>query len=243
MSSNLAQFGLAEMLRCGMGVRRAASDAATLQHAMDGICRFLYNELQGPDERRACALVRGYKTHRYGALSAEDRRFARRALGITEASDDLRCLTLMGTAGDEPAWNDRRSSRAHRVIPLPRADVIQQAPMIAQLIRQFGLDLGTVAAPSADIVSDLEGRTYGVFHVERAAGSPYIPAQEKFVLPYGIQSVVGCGGSLRGADLFAIILFSRVHISEDAAERFRTIALDVKSVLFSYEEERVFATS
>ena len=115
--------------------------------------------------------------------------------------------------------------------------------MIAQLIGQFGLDLHSVVTPSQHVISDLEGKTYGVFHVENAVGSPYIPAQDDFVLPYGIQSVVGCGGSLRGANLFAIILFSRVHVSRDAAERFRTIALDVKSVLFPYEEERVFATA
>ena len=42
-----------------------------------------------------------------------------------------------------------------------------------------------------------------------AAGSPYIPAQEDFVQPVGIRSVLGFGGMLPGGDIFVVILFSR----------------------------------
>ena len=112
--------------------------------------------------------------------------------------------------------------------------------MIAQLIRQFGLDLADVISPSAEFVREMTGRTYGVFHVEEAAGSPFIPAQREFVERYGIRSVVGFGGALRSSDIFAVVMFSRVRITREAAERFRTIALDVKSALYNFDETQVF---
>jgi hypothetical protein len=57
---------------------------------------------------------------------------------------------------------------------------------------------------------------------------------------YGIRSVLGFGGSLPTGDLFAIILFSKVAIPEASADRFKTVALDVKSGFFKFKEA-VFA--
>jgi hypothetical protein len=82
--------------------------------------------------------------------------------------------------------------------------------------------------------------SYDVFHVENALGSPFIPAQQEFVLPHRIQSVVGFGGLLRTGELFAVILFSRDHIPESSAVRFRSIALDVRSSLFGFDERSVW---
>lgn len=112
--------------------------------------------------------------------------------------------------------------------------------MIAQLIRQFGLEIADAISPPSSNISSLERQSYGVFHVESAAGSPYIPAQAEFVARYGVRSVVGCGGALRNGDLFALILFARVPVSREVADRFRALALEVKSVLFFYGDDAVF---
>ena len=42
-------------------------------------------------------------------------------------------------------------------------------------------------------------------------------------------------------DLFAVILFTRLQLTQDVADRFRTIALDIKSSLFFFDEESVFS--
>lgn len=201
------------MLRCGIGVRRAAHGSRSMEEALGRVVRFLCDELRNPDGSRSCAMVRAYKTHAYGQLDSELQRFARRQMGGAAPDPGMKCLTLMASVGDRPEWNDRRASAGHQAIPLPRPDVVR----------------------------DLEGRTYGVFFEEDAVGSPYIPAQREFVEPNGIRSVLGCDGALRGGDLFAVILFSRVPISPDAADRFRTIALDMKSSLFFFDEEQVFS--
>jgi hypothetical protein len=52
--------------------------------------------------------------------------------------------------------------------------------------------------------------------------------------------VVGFGGSLASGDLFAVILFSRVTVSASVADRFRTLALDVKTLFFPYGDSAIF---
>lgn len=237
---DLRTFPLGDMLRCGLELRRGARDAKTMEEAAQAIVRYLYDAFQEPGTgERSCPLVRFYRTHSYGALDEELQAAARGSMGQAAPGPDMRCLTLLASAGAEPAWNDRRQSRNHRAIPLPTRDVVERAPMIAQLIKQLGLDVSAVVAPSPALLKSLEGKTYNVFHVERALGSPYIPAQRDFVQRYGIESVVGFGG-LANDDLFAVVLFSKVPISSDVANRFRNVALDVKSVIFAFAADEVF---
>jgi len=205
------------------------------------ISRLLYDELRTPNGDRACALVRCYKTHPFGALPADLRRFVLNTVGEeTPPPDGMRCLTLLASAGSEPQWNARSTSQGHQAIPLPSPQMVEQAPMIAALIKDFGLELADVTDPKPENVRNTEGKSYGVFHVERALGSHSIPAQEEFVVRYGVQSVVGFGGTLASGDLFAVILFSLVRISAESAERFRTLALDVKALYFPFTESSVF---
>lgn len=212
-----------------------------MEDALTRVCEFFYEELRARDGARACPLVRAYKTHPYGALEPPLQSFAAGLMGNATPKPDMKCLTLMATVGDRPEWNHRLRSRGHQAIPLPRPDIVEKAPMIAQLLRQFGLEPRDVIEGSETVVQKLEGRTYGVFHVESARGSPYIPAQDEFVERYDIESVIGCGGALRGGDLFALILFSRVRVPSEVADRFRTLALDIKSSLFHFDESRVFS--
>jgi hypothetical protein len=152
----------------------------------------------------------------------------------------MKCLTLMATVGESPSWNSRYLSRGHRAIPLPSPEIVEKAPMIAQLIKELGLELNQVVQPSPDIVRELAGKRHGVFHVEDARGSPYIPAQEEFVARFSIRSVLGFGGLLAAGDLFAVILFATVHVTPAAADRFRTLALDVKSAFSKFNDKTVF---
>jgi hypothetical protein len=234
---DLPGFDLAAMLRCSQGLRRAARGVPTMEAAASAVCRYLYHELGDGGDGRACVMVRFYKTHPYGKLTPDLQRYAKRAFGavaISPPEPAMKCLTLLATVGDEPGWNDRRASVGHQAIPLPSPHVVERAPMIAQLIREFGMELGDVVRPSGDVVRSLGGKSYGVFHVEEAAGSPYIPAQEGFVDRHGIRSVLGFGGMLPTGDLFGVILFTRVRVPVESADRFRSLALDLKSCLIPY---------
>jgi len=240
MPYDLTTFGLGEMLKCSPRLRETATGAATFELAAQRVCRFLYDELRSPEGERQCALVRCYKTNEFGSLDPELQSFVRTVMGFRQPWPEMKCLTLMSTVGQTAAWNSRHNSRGHKAIPLPSPEIIEKAPMISQLIKEFGLEVSSVIEPSAEVVRELAGKRHGVFHVENALGSPYIPAQEDFVVRFGIQSVLGFGGLLVNGDLFAVILFTTVHVSEATADRFRTLALDVKSGLSRYNNTNPF---
>jgi hypothetical protein len=241
---DVTDFTVGAMLRSGIAIRRAVRGADSLEAAANVIVRYLYEHCIGA-VARSCALVRFYKTHAFGALEPDQQRFAAAQLGAIPPRDDMRCLALLATIGDEEEWNSRHTSRSHKAIPLPSAESIRAAPMIMRLIEELGVDVETLVSSAAPAPTPraTEARTYDVFHVEDALGSPHIPAQRDFVEPYRIASVVGFGGVLRSDELFAVILFSRDRIPAQSALRFRTIALDIRSALFLLDEARTWQTT
>jgi hypothetical protein len=239
---NLSNFTLRDMLVSGGDIRRVTKTAKSMEEAAESIVHYLYERCADPNSgSKGLALVRCYKTHPYGALDITLRRFADAQMEGVRPSPSMKCLTLLATVGEQPAWNSRHTSSGHKAIPLPSVAVIEQAPMIAQLIRQMGIEINDLVAPDRDTIKGQDGKTYNVFHVEQAKGSPSIPAQKEFVERYNVQSVLGFGGLLRTGDLFAIIMFAKQHIPSDSAQRFKTLALDAKAAFFPYTIDQVFA--
>ena len=153
---------------------------------------------------------------------------------------EMKCLTLLATVGENPEWNSRRTSKGHKAIPLPSEQTVHQIPMIRNLIAQLGLSIGMVIKPDPKLLLDTEQKTYNVFYVPDALGSPDIPAQQEFVVPCGIKSVLGFGGVFPSGDIFAIIMFVRVPITEEVADLFKTLALNIKIAVLPFEN-MVFA--
>lgn len=227
MSFSLLRFGLNEMLTCGADLRRAALGATSIEQVADSVVRYFYAQALGADGKRECVMARFYMTVPFASLPPESQHFAARFLGDQPAGPQLQCLTLLGTVGDEPGWNSRWTSHGHHAIPLPTVEFVKSAPMIAELVRAVGLDASDVVSPRPEVLRGMQGKTYNVFYVRDAAGSQYIPAQD-FVDQYGVCSVLGFGGVLLTGEFYAVILFSRVAIPPETADRFRNIALDLK---------------
>ena len=230
--ADLATFGGDDLSRFGDTIREIPKAHSAMEPSARAVVDFLWDEL-GLD----AALVRLYKTHRFGQLPHDLQLFAGALSGGVPAPD-VRCLTLLATRGVEEAWNDRRASEGHKAIPLPNAEFVERLPMVAGLVRQLGLEPEDVVAPERGRVTELAQRTYGVFHVPEAAGSPYVPAQD-FVERHGIRSAVGFGGVLYTGDFFAVVLFARVHVPERAAETVRVLSLATRVALLPFGS-RVF---
>lgn len=238
---DLTDLSLAELTRCGRALREAASEAKTMEDAAEGVVRYLYQNLVDGDRgERACALVRFFKTHAFGDLDPELREFARGALDGDDLADDVRCMTLLATAGDLPEWNVRGESAGHRAIPLPSTAMVRRFPMISRLVEQLGIDIGDVVSPDPGLIADLEQRSFNVFYVPEARGSPYIVEQEGFVEAYGIRSVIGFGGVLPSGNLFVVILFTKTPVPSRARDAFRSLALSVKLAVLPYDPDAVF---
>jgi len=239
---DLERFSLADMTRCGIALRRLGADAGSMEGAAARVAQMLYRELAMAEAAApACALVRTFVTLPYAELEPDLQSFAKRVVPDVQSNPQMKCLTLLATAGDESAWNSRRQSVGHQALPLASEESISRSPMIAQLIRQLGVEVGALLQPHHGMLLDEAQHTFNVFHVPEALGSPYIPAQTEFVRPYGIRSVIGFGGLLPPGELFATILFTKTPVSREVAELFRTLALNVKVALLPYSGVRVFA--
>ena len=240
---NLTRFTYREMMDCRATIREIFTDGEpeTVAGGAEKIIRYLFENLCDEDGQPACALVRMFKTHRFDKLDEELRGFARKIEPNADRIRDLRCLVLLATAGNEAAWNSRHESRGHMCIPLASEKVVEEAPMIAQLIKQIGLKISMVLRPDPALMLSQEHTSYNVFYVPEANGSPYIVAQEEFVRRYGIESVIGFGGLAGAGDLLATILFTKVPIPPDVAELFKVIGLNARIAMLPLLRKPLFA--
>jgi len=233
---DISRFTLKDMTECSSALRSMGSEAGSMEVVGDRIVHYLYDHLVDQETGdRALALVRLFRTHPYGELGEDLREFARGMLDMSSASPTMKCLVLLATAGMKPEWHSRRQSTGHKALPLPSERFIEKVPMIRQLVQQLGLNVNTILEPDPSVLMDLVQTTYGVFHVPEAVASQHVPAQDEFVIPFGVRSVVGFGGLLPSGNLFAVIMFSRASIPRQTADMFRTLALSVKIAVLPFD--------
>jgi hypothetical protein len=238
---DLEAFTKEDMSHCAIKLRNLDERSQSMEETANRIVRYLYeNLIDARTGESACALVRFFKTHPYGDLDPELQDAAQAILKGRSVYRATKCLTLLATAGDEPYWNDRRESTGHQAIPLIDEDFVYRAPMILQLIQQFGLDVSTVVDTAPTLITKASHKAFNVFYVENAVGSPHIPAQNQFVLPYKVKSVLGFGGMLPSGNLFAVILFSKVSIPLTTANHFKWISAYVRIAIESFDRTKVF---
>lgn len=229
----LSSFGLNDMLQVSSSLRKLGADATSLTAVAQRTVRYLYDTLRDEHGQPACVLVRCFKLHPYGALPRELSAIAQ-AQSQEPLTADLKCLVLLATIGHLPQWCDPRQSAGHRAIPLLGPPMVQKAPMISRLIQQLGLDIEAALSPTPDLIMEMAQKSYNVFYVPEALGSPYIPAQEEFVRTYGVRSVLGFGGVLPDGNLYAYIMFCRIFFDRDIAEMWKTIATSTKIAMIPH---------
>lgn len=241
MHYDIRNFSLKDMVETSAALRRMGAGAASMEQVAHRIVHYLYDRFVDRETgEKSFALVRFFKTHPYEELDEELRVFARGVLGAPPESPAMKCLTLMASAGALPEWNSRLSSAGHKAIPLPSEHFVEQFPMIRQLVQQLGLEINSVLQPDPEVLVDLAQTTYNVFYIPEALGSQYVTAQEEFVAPFNVRSVLGCGGVLPSGNLFVVIIFSKVHFPRETADLFKTAALSVKVAVLPFDGKVVF---
>lgn len=237
---DLGKFGLTEAMGAGAELRRLGEGATSLEAVSQRIAQFFYDRfIDTATGRPAFVLARCFKTHSFGLLPADLQAYACSLLAGITPDDEMRCLTLLGTAGDKPEWKSRHGSVGHKAIPLASEQVVLSLPMIAQLTKSLGLDAHAMVRPDPRILLEFERTGFNVFHVGQAAASPHIPAQE-WVASCGVRSVTGFGFVFSPADICSVILFSRVHVGPETADLFKMLALSAKMALLPMVGKPVF---
>ncbi len=237
---SLATFGLPEMTLVGATLRGINRGVPTFEEASQRAARFFHDELVDGTGRPAFVLSRCYATLEWQELPADLAAFAQAAVPDSPLEPATRCLTLLGSYGEEEAWRSRAGSQGHKVIPLPSVARLEDLPMVAQLTASLGLSATEVVHPDSSFLLEKERQGFNVFHVENALRSRYIPAQAAFVERYGVQSVVGFGFVVPPAHVFTTILFSREVISAATANLFKTLALSLKLAMLGVADKPMF---
>lgn len=239
---DLTDFTMGNMIECSMALRKLGMSTNSMEETAGKIVHYLYNSFIEPETgKNAMALVRLFKTHNYLDLNQDLQAFAGNGFSLDEVPVNMKCLTLLATVGDEPEWNSIHSSQGHKAIPLPSVEFVRKFPMVSSLVKQLGLELNLVVDPDPSCLQDLNETTYNVFYVPQAKGSAHIPAQDDFILPYNIQSVLGCGGILPSGNLFAVIMFSKFTVSRKIADLFRPLTLSIKISLMKHDMGNIFS--
>jgi hypothetical protein len=197
-------------------------------------------------------LTRLFATVPFGRLPAPNQDFVRKlaeSAGIAEAlKGETMVLSLMGTSGRAPEWNDRHRSKGHVGIPLVSSKFVDSIPMISRLLKEIGLDLDWIDDWGAKIVSKgFLSKSTGMFYVENAGAAEdqdkrkIISAQD-FVSSYDVKSVFGFGSGFHAnPTLVAFIAFTGETLSSSAARPLITVMEGFKrAAMESVIEERFF---
>ncbi|MEA5582220.1 ATP-binding protein [Nodularia harveyana UHCC-0300] len=238
---DLKKFTLRDMSECGLALRHLGNEANSMEESSNYITQYLYDNLIDKQSgEKSCALIRFFKTQSYKELTPELQEHTNNLLENQRPEDNLKCLTLLATAGELPEWNSRYKSEGHKVIPLLSEKMIARIPMIFQLMQQLGLNISTVIRPDPNLLTDLEQRMYNIFYVPDALGSPYIPSQTSFVIPHNIKSVIGFGGLLPSGNIFTVLMFLKIAVPQATVDLLRPLALNVKMAILPFKNDRIF---
>ena len=196
-------------------------------------------------------LVRLFATVPYGQLPKQNKDFVdglASSKGVGKSiHDQTLVLSLLGTSGEGPAWNDRKDSQGHVGIPLVSAAFIDAIPMMSRLLKQLGLGLDWIDSTDTNLVKHTIGSMSGVFFVPDATtevdqqGRKIIAAQD-FVKAYKVKTVLGFGGGYMGTSTFAVtIIFLRDTIEETKARQFAAGMAFFKAITGDLVKKRIFA--
>ena len=202
--------------------------AKSLEEAAQAMATALYMQFT-----ESAVLVRVYVTLPFDSLPPTNRAFVQGLAKSAGAAATLKgatpVLSLVGTHGQEAAWNDRRNSKGHKGIPLISAAVVDAIPMIARLLRELAVPLDWIDSHDAQRIVTTIGKEVGLFFIEDAAqatdqkGRKVIPAQD-FVSTYGVKSVFGTGGAYPGGPMLVLVVFCRDRLPRTTAELFLPLA-------------------
>ena len=206
-------------------VKEQTKGCETLEQAAQIVVDILSEELGD-----RLGLARVFATVPFGELPESNRTFVTNLATTNNImpliKNDTLILSLLGTRGAKPEWNDRHKSQGHMGIPLASVSFVEKIPMISRLLKQVGLDLDWIDSEDTDIVTKSISGISGVFYVQDAEqavdnqGRTIIPAQD-FVSANNIQTVFGLAvGYPKSKKFVTIIVFCREMLDKDEVELF-----------------------
>lgn len=224
-SDDIRHFGRDVFLRYN---RRDLSYEAVIQHVLRDVYGYFVDDKGQP----LFALMRSFRLCSSDQLPPESRSDPNAA--------NAQWLALMGTVGQEAAWNDRLQSRGHRILSTGAFET----PMLKAAFEQLSLSqyhTGTLVEAPRDMVTIRESISFTrCFYVQHAPGNPNIVDQQTFVIPYGIQSVFGVGCQFVSHSFHITLFFSKVPLARRDVDLLLQLSPFLSSLLAIYDEKGSF---
>ena len=223
--SKLQNVSFADFKELKEKIKRDVPSANSYEEALQRYTSIIYEQFKD-----SIILIRTFATRPFGKLPEANQKFVNDLAQAKEIShlinDEMLVLTLLGTAGVETEWFDRKNSQGHVGIPLASADFIDAIPMMSRLLKQIGLGLEWIDNKDTELVKKtIIERMSGLFFVPDATtevdqeGRKIISAND-FVEEYHVKTVFGYGDGYSGTDTFMVtIVFLRETISREKAEQ------------------------
>jgi len=186
------------------------------------LCQELFNTFRQADGTPIFALLRIFRFGVYDDLND----ILKPKANQTDASY---WLTLMGTMGIQEAWCSRQQSEGHQVIPADSP----VTPMLKAAFSEIGLQFGNVIKGEETLVMEANRNDTALRHffIPTALGNQNIPAQEEFVIPHKIQSVVGIGSPFIDDSAYMCLGFAQAELTRTQATNFSRLNSFVGTLL------------
>ena len=245
-ATRIEEISAMDIMDLWASVESNVNAATSLEQAAQALAITLHAHLS-----ESTVLIRVFVTADLASLPDDIARFVK---GLADRSgvadgllDSTQVLSLIGSCGIHPEWDDRRRSESHMGIPLISADFVDDIPMISSLLKDLGLPLDWMEHRSSDVIQRTIGQSAGLFYVENAAlatddrGRKIIPAQD-FVNEHRVESVFGISGAYSGDEILVVIAFCTEQFPKAVAERFLPLLSLFKSGTAELVSEgRIFA--
>ena len=191
----------------------------SFEEVAQAACQYIFTGVTDENGRSCFALFRIYRLSR--------REDAPPSLAAEAASATDSVILMMGTQGIEPQWCRRQDSANHQLVNIDE----NLSPMFRAAFDRANIDPTMQTHYEQEDIDAFSG----YFLVEQAVGCPAIPAQENFIKPYNIQSMITMGGRFLSGASYVAIGFSRQPMSKVAAARFSEISPHLSTLLAAYE--------
>jgi hypothetical protein len=216
-------------------------EVATFEQAAQRTTEVIYAAF-----RSSLVLVRTFITVPFGQLPRDTQDMVRDAARDYHVADlvkpDTLVLSLAGTAGRQPTWNDRKMSRRHQGIPLISSRFVESIPMTSRLLQQMGVGSGWI--DSKDLSLFDQSVASRLFYVPDAATTvdelmrKAIPDQD-FVRTNGVKTVFGVGGSyvMQQNALLVMVVFCAEPVPKSVAGMFSGLTTQLVAKTYSVVRE------
>ena len=204
-----------------------------MQVAAQRFVDILYEEFE-----ESTVLARVFGTVAFRELPDRDKEFVRKLAGIRECGSELNdetiVISLLGTRGRKPTWNDRYGSAGRLGIPVVSCSFIKTIPMVSVLVAETVTGVPWMEKQKSKILVTSLGKMARMIYVHDAGtdltgGGVKTVAVQNFVWDHDVKTVVGLGGSYLNESFVSIMLFTNETITSEEVKKFMPLVNTFKT--------------